>query len=373
MHHAAFDGYYRTLISGVVVLLAFVLPATAIASESPRPSVLVAEADTRDIAGENHFVGRAEALKKVDLIPRVQGELTSWDFVEGGLVEKGQVLFRIEKAAYEIAVEQSKASVARAKARLKNALAELKRARSLRRQNAVSEADLDAAIANEASAQAELMAEQARLKKAQLDLSYTDIRSPISGRISRTNVNAGNLVGPETGTLATVTSSDPIYVTIQVSEKLLINARKRGINMANPPATPLLTLADGSAYEHEGYFDYMDTQVKPSTDTLMVRAVFPNPDQVLVPGQYVKVTARQKEPVKRLVVPQAAMQVDQKGYYVLVVNSADVVEQRRVTVGDQVGDQWIVNEGLAQGERVIVQGVQKVKPDSKVNPVPYQP
>lgn len=341
-------------------------------AESLRPSVLVTEVKEQDIANQSHFIGRVEAVNKVDLTARVEGELQPWDFTEGAVIEAGTVLFQIEKSAYEIAVEQKKASVARAQAKLKNAKAELKRAKSLRQKKALSEADYDSAVANEASASAELLAEKAGLKKAQLDLSYTDITSPISGRISRASVSAGNLVGPNSGTLATVTSIDPIYVTIAVSEKLLINARKRGINMENPPAKPSITLADGSAYEHEGYFDFIDTHVNQSTDTLLVRAVFPNPEQVLVPGQYVNVTARQKEPTPRLVVPQAAMQKDQTGYFVLLVNKENKVEVRRVRAGDQVGQLWVVLDGLAQGERVIVQGVQKVKANSEVKAVPYQ-
>ncbi|MCG8316982.1 MAG: efflux RND transporter periplasmic adaptor subunit [Pseudomonadales bacterium] len=341
-------------------------------AESMQPSVMVTEVKEQEIANQTHFIGRVEAIKKVALIARVEGILQPWDFIEGTVIEADSTLFQIEKAAYEIAVEQKQASVASAQAKLKNAKAELKRAKSLRKKNAISEADYDTAVANEASAAALLLAEQAGLKKAQLDLSYTDIKSPIAGRISRASVSAGNLVGPSSGTLATVTSIDPIYVTIAVGEKLLINARKRGINMQNPPVKPSITLSDGSAYEHEGDFDFIDTHVNQSTDTLLVRAVFPNPEQVLVPGQYVNVTVRQKEATLRMVVPQAAMQKDQTGYYVLVVNQNNRVEIRRVQAGEQVNQVWVVLDGLAEGERVIVQGVQKVKANSEVKAVPYQ-
>jgi membrane fusion protein (multidrug efflux system) len=166
-----------------------------------------------------------------------------------------------------------------------------------------------------------------------------------------------------------VTSVDPIYVTIAISEKRMIDARRQGIDIENPPVAPHLTLSDGSRYEHDGGFDFLDTEVNQSTDTITARAVFPNPDEVLVPGQFVTVVVRQKVTETALVVPQIAVQEDQQGRYALVVNQADEVEVRRITVGDQIDGIWVVEDGLAEGERVIVQGLQKVRPAMTVNPV----
>jgi membrane fusion protein (multidrug efflux system) len=228
---------------------------------------------------------------------------------------------------------------------------------------------MDQAVADQASAQAKVLQAQAALQSAELDLGYTTISSPIAGRISQARYSVGSLVGPGSDPLASVTSLDPIYIAIAVSEKDLLEARRQGIDLENPPVAPFLTLSDGSQYARDGRFDYLDSRVNQSTDTITARAVFPNPERILVPGQFVTVTVRQKQPVSAIVVPQAAVQRDQQGYFVLVVDQANQVEVRRIEVGDQTASDWVISQGLAAGERVIVQGIQKVRPDMVVNPV----
>jgi membrane fusion protein (multidrug efflux system) len=278
-------------------------------------------------------------------------------------------LFEIERAPYEAVVAQRKADLAAAAATQKNAQLTIDRYQTQRQKGTVSEAEMDQAVADQASAQAKVLQAQAALQSAELDLGYTTISSPIAGRISQARYSVGSLVGPGSDPLASVTSLDPIYITIAVSEKDLLEARRQGIDLENPPVAPFLTLSDGSQYARDGRFDYLDSRVNQSTDTITARAVFPNPERILVPGQFVTVTVRQKQPVSAIVVPQAAVQRDQQGYFVLVVDQANQVEVRRIEVGDQTGSDWVISQGLAAGERVIVQGIQKVRPDMVVNPV----
>ena len=336
---------------------------------TPLPSVTVAEVKGQDITPSFSYIGRIEAADTVELRARVQGFLEQQHFQEGRYVEAGDLLFTIEKAPYQVIVEQRKADLAGAEANLKNAGADLARKKDLVQKKVVSQAELDAAIATEAIAEASVLQAKAALQSAELDLSYTDIHSPIDGQISRARYSIGNLVGSSSEPLATVTRVDPVYVTIGVSDKDLIEARRQGIDLDNPKVAPFLTLADDSRYPHDGEFNYLDTQVNRNTDTVTARAVFANPDKVLLPGQFVTVHVQRKEPVAALVIPQAAMQRDQKGYFVLVVTQADKVEVRRVEAGEQIDGGWVIKNGLAAGERVIVQGVQKVRPDMQVNPV----
>ncbi|MGI9417503.1 MAG: efflux RND transporter periplasmic adaptor subunit [Geminicoccaceae bacterium] len=333
------------------------------------PSVVVAPIESRDVTPSFSFVGRVEAVDRVDLRARVQGYIEKRHFREGGEVKEDDILFTLEQAPYQVVVDQRKADLAGAEATLKEATAELKRKEELVGRGVLSEAELDTAAAGEATANANVLQAEAALRAAELDLSYTEIASPIAGRISEARYSVGNLVSSNSEPLATVTSIDPIYVTIAISEKRMIDARRQGIDIENPPVAPHLTLSDNSRYEHDGNFDFLGTEVNQSTDTIQARAVFPNPDQILVPGQFVSVVVRQKEVVSALVVPQIAVQEDQQGYFALVVNQADQVEVRRITVGDQVDSVWVVEDGLAEGERVIVQGLQKVQPDMTVNPV----
>ncbi len=337
--------------------------------QAVKPSVIVAPIETRDITPSFSFVGRVEAVDRVDLRARVQGYIEERHFREGGQVKKNDLLFTLEKAPYQVVVDQRKADLAGAEATLKEASAELKRTKDLVGRGVLSAAELDTASAAEATANANVLKAKASLDEAELDLSYTEIYSPLAGRIGEAAYSVGSLVSNNSDPLATVTSIDPIYVTIAISEKRLIDARRQGIDLENPPVAPHLTLSDGSRYDHDGNFDFLGTEVNQSTDTVQARAVFPNPDQILLPGQFVSVVVRQKAIETALVVPQIAVQEDQQGYFALVVNQADEVEVKRISVGNQVDNVWVVEDGLAEGERVIVQGLQKVRPAMAVNPV----
>ncbi len=345
-------------------------PAVLLAQEQQAPSVVVAPIESRDVTPSFSFIGRVQAVDRVDLRARVQGFVEERHFREGGEIEAGELLFTLEKAPYQVVVDQRKADLAGAEATLKEATAELKRKEDLVGRGVLSAAELDTAAADEATASATVLQAKAALRAAELDLSYTEILSPISGRIGEARYSVGNLVDTGSEPLATVTSIDPIYITIAISEKRLIDARRQGIDIENPPVAPHLTLSDGSRYQHDGDFDFLGTEVNQSTDTVQARAVFPNPERLLLPGQFVSVVVRQKATETALVVPQIAVQEDQQGRFALVVNQANQVEVRRIAVGDQIDGVWVIEDGLAEGEQVIVQGLQKVRPEMTVNPVP---
>ena len=356
------------------VAVAAAVAATAAAQSAPSdaPSVIVASAERRDVTPSFFYVGRVEAVETVELVARVEGFLERRDFREGGDVEKGDLLFLIEPAPYRIAVEQREADLAGAHATLKNAEEDFARKETLVERKTLARAVLGEARAALGTSRAAVQQAQAALRRARLDLSYTEVISPISGQISQAAYSVGAFVRPGDGALATVTSTDPVHVTIAVPEKDLIEARRQGIDLENPPVAPSLLLSDGSAYEHAGEFDYLDPSVDQATDTLLARAVFPNPERVLLPGQFVTVIVRQKQPVSAVVIPQAAVQKDQQGHFVLVVDRAGRAGIRRVALGEQTGTEWVVSEGLAEGERVVVQGLQKIRPDMVVNPVEAQ-
>lgn len=335
-----------------------------------RPSVVVTTVRTRDVSRRQIYVGRVQAINTVQLTARVEGFLEQRDFAEGSYVKKGQTLFVIEQAAYKAAVEQSEADVEGNQAQQKNDKIEYERNKKLAETNDVTQATLDSSIATLDTAKANVKKANAALATSKLNLSYTEVRSPIDGRISAANVDVGNLVGPSTGTLATVVSMDPIYVTFYVAERDLIEARKAGFVKGTKVAlTPYLQLADGSTYAHPGKLDYLGIQVEQTTDTIEVRGVFPNTEHVLIPGQFVNVTVKTDKKKTALVVPQVALQQDQSGYYVLVVGKNDKVQKRSVKLGQQVDSDWVVREGLTKGERVIVGGIQKVTPGLLVNAV----
>ncbi|MEM7748943.1 MAG: efflux RND transporter periplasmic adaptor subunit [Pseudomonadota bacterium] len=333
------------------------------------PSVIVQTIEEKDVTPEFRYVGRVVAVDTVSIRARVSGILEKRNFIEGRTVKKGQVLFEIERAPYQVVVDQRKAELISAKAKLVNAEADFKRKSSLQGRNVVSEASLDESRAGKLSAEADVLKAQAALRAAELDLGYTTIESPIDGKISTSNYSVGNLVTTTSDPMATITSIDPVYVTIGVSEKQMIDARKRGIDLKNPPVAPFLRLSDGTNYNLPGAFNYLSPDVNQSTDTITARAQFPNPKGVLLPGQFVTVVIRPKKTERSIVVPQVAVQRDSEGYFVLVVDRENKVEVRRITAKRQVETDWVVSNGLATGERVIVDGIQKVRPTMVVKPV----
>ena len=358
----------RRAATGMVALSILAGPAVS-QSAAPPPSVSVTPVVTRKVTETGEFVGRVTAINKVDVVARVPGFIEERTFTEGQAVKTGDLLFRIEQATYKAAVEQQQANLAKAKAAEVNASLQLERGKELVRTNNIPISTLDQRAADEATAKANVLEAQALLDQAEINLGYTEVRSPIDGKIGIAYFTVGNLVGPSSGKLATIVSQDPIYVIFQASERDVLNYKRRVAESAdkNPHVTVHIRLPNGADYPHAGLTNLLDVQVDPNTDTVAVRAQFPNPEGLLIPDGIVGVTVERGAPRSALVVPQSAVQLDQAGHYVLLVDSAKKVELRRVTTGVEQGRDVVVTEGLKEGELVIVEGIQKVHPGQVVD------
>jgi membrane fusion protein (multidrug efflux system) len=337
----------------------------------PPPAVTVVSVAAEDIRPTFRFTGRIEAVSKVDLRARVDGFLEKRQFTEGADVKDGDLLFVIEKGLYSAAVDEAKAALERAEAALKLADLEFTRQSELVQRNVGAQARLDEATAKQADARGSVLAQKAALERAQLQFSYTDIRSPIAGRIGRANVSVGNFVGPSSGALATIVSQDPIYVAFPVTQREILASRKQA--GSHETVAVSLLLADGSRYAHTGRLNFLDVTVNPGTDTLQVRASFPNPNRVLVDGQLVAVVAEAGEAESALVVPGQSLQLDQAGAFVLVVDNDNKVQVRRVEISGPRGTNIILRKGLSAGERVVTEGLQRVRPGQVVNATEIKP
>jgi len=353
-----------------ILSFAFIFPGIAAAGPpSPGagapPLVTVAPVTLQDVNPPTEYIGHVEALQVVDLRARVEGFLEQVNFKEGNVVHEGDVLYIIEQDIYQAKVDADKARVAEAQAALTKATQYLKRVQNVR-SGGVSATDIDNAVAEKLQAKAMLQEALATLQRSELDLGYTTVRAPISGRIGRTAFTRGNLVGLNSEALARIVQMDPIRVVYSISENDLsaVQTALKDANQRrkNPLLVPRIRLADGEVYKRPGSIDFVDNQVDPSTGTIAVRAVFSNPQGVLLPGQYVTVLVSKSKGRILPVVPQYAVQQDREGPYVLVVDDQNKVEQRRVKTGPLVGSQWAIESGLKKGEILIVQGVQKVQP-----------
>ena len=351
----------RRLAPTLMLILASAQPALAQtrAAENAPPVVLVQPAELRPLAPQSEYVGRVAVFDKVELRARVKGTLGKREFTDGSKVTEGQLLFTIEPAPYRIAVDQKRPLRDGARAALINAEAQLKRTAELLRSSTASQVAYDQRLAEQLQAKATLDDAEAQLEDAELQLSYTKIAAPIAGLIGRATVSPGNIVGPESGTLATIVNERQIRVLFSVSQAELLNVRR---DLRAGEQLPVrLRLADGKLYPEKGKVDFIDVAVDPNTDGQMARAVFDNADELLTDGQTVRVIVEGNAPAKALVVPQPALAIDQTGPYVYVVDSKGVVELRRITI-DFVRDGMIaVASGLKEGDRVIVQGQQRVR------------
>jgi membrane fusion protein (multidrug efflux system) len=336
------------------------------------PAVTVARVVIEDYRPTATFTGRVEAIHKVELRARIDGFLEKRLFDEGADAKEGDLLFVIEKGLYKAAVDEAQAQVTKAEATLQLAEIEVKRQTELVQKAASPQARLDETIARRGEAQGGLLAAKANLEKAQLQLGYTDITAPISGRISRTYVSVGNYVTPSTGPLATIVSQDPIYVSFPVTQRELLELRKEESDNRGDYSV-FLQLADGSRYDKAGKVDYLGVTVNQGTDTVQARAVFPNPNRTLIDGALVNVVAEIGKSDKALLVPQQALQADQAGVFVLVVDKDNKVVVRRVEVGESRGARIVVTKGLSEGERVITEGIQRVRPGQVVQPTEIKP
>ena len=338
----------------------------------PPPEVTVQNPLQKDVTIYQGFPGRMVASDSVDIRARVKGFLKTIDFVDGQRVKKGDLLFTIEPEQYEALVKSSEASLAQAEASLKLADATLKRTKKAYETKAVSELDVLSAEAKKQGADATVLEAKAALDNAKLDLSYTQIKAPMDGRLARRSMSVGNLVGDGAATLlTTLVVEAPIDVFFNVDERAMIpflqkEVRNKTPKTAVPPVK--VEMANGILHDEEGVVDYTDPTLDPDTGTLRVRAVFPNKKVKLLPGLYGKILIPQQ--VKNaILVPDLAVLRDMSGPYVLVVTSKNKVEPRPVKRGVLIGTNRIIKEGLTGKERVIIEGVQRARPGITVRVV----
>jgi membrane fusion protein (multidrug efflux system) len=352
-------------VAAVLSVAAWSAPALS-QQGAPPPAVLVQPAELKPLADQAEFIGRAAAVDKVELRARVKGFLGPRKLNDGDMVKKDEVVFTIEPETYQAAVDQKVAQRDSAQAALTNADLQLNRAAELLRTNTGTKQTYDQRLSEQLQAKANLEDARAQLRDAEIQLSYTTIKTPIAGRIGRAAVSPGNLVGPDSGVLATVVSETPIRVLFPVTQRELLEA-KRDAQIGDPPQVRL-KLADGSIYKEKGKLDFIDITVDPKTDGQIVRATFDNKDNFLTDGQTVRVILEESKPQMVVTVPQQAVALDQTGPYLFVVDDKNVVRLQRIKAGIVRNGQLVVTEGLKAGDKVVIQGQQRIRDGMTVAP-----
>ncbi len=339
------------------------------ATEPPLPGVIVSPVTSDTLAYEQAFTGRVTAVQHIDLRARISGFVTAVDFEEGVEVDEGAVLFEVEPEAYEAAVTQVQGQIMSAEAEKKLADIELARQTELVAKDVAAETTAQQAEANVGNVLGKLQQLQGELQQAQLNLSYTKVIAPFAGRIGFTDIDVGAFVSPEIGVLASLSSIDPIYVTLPISESLLFEVHKRLEGQEEKDeVSAYLTLSNGARYEHAGVVAVVDTTVQTGTDTILLRVRFDNPEGLLRDGQLVTVALTEDSNDAVLTIPIKALQRDQAGYFVMTVDSDGVVSKAPIEVARISGMKVAIASGLEEGQAVITDGVQKVREGMKVNP-----
>jgi RND family efflux transporter MFP subunit len=354
------------------------------------PDVMVAQVEQRDVPIYGEWIGTLDGFVNADIRAQVTGYLMRQDYQEGAFVRKGQLLFEIDPRPFQATLDQAEGQLAQATAQLANAEAvqvrtqlDVDRYIPLAKEQAASQQDLDnatqnnlAAKATVATAKAQIKTAEAAVETAKINLDFTRLVAPIDGIAGQAQLQVGALVNPSSGPVTSVSTLDPIKVYFTVSEPEYLNFHKRyptenTLEAARKNLHLQLILADGTTYPQEGTFYFTDRQVDPTTGAIRIAALFPNPGNILRPGGYGRVRATIRIQKDALLVPQRAVSQLQGSYQVAVVDAENKVSIRPVQVGSQIGNQWIVSEGLKPGERVVAEGVQKVHPGMQVNPKPF--
>ena len=376
----------RAVLAGSLLAL---LAATAARAQAPGPggppAVGVVRVEQRPITETSEFVGRVQSIQHVDLVARVTAFLDERLFTEGGEVHQGDLLYRLERGPFEADFAAKQAQVAQQAALLTNANITLQRAQTLLNTVAGQRSTVDDAQAQQRSIAAQLQNAQAQLRTSQINLDYTEIRAPVDGKITRSNVTIGNVVGPTSGALATIVSQDPMWVTFPVPVRTVEELARRYETRGGMAGVVIkLILPDGSSFAPEGKIDYVAPSVAQSTDTLLLRGVIANPvrpaahpgdpaDRPLYDNEFVTVQVQGVAPVNLLSIPRVAVLSDQQGNYVFVVDDQNKAQQRRVTLGQSSATLVAVTSGLKLGEMVVVDGLQRVRPGQPVSPGPATP
>ncbi|MCH5244529.1 MAG: efflux RND transporter periplasmic adaptor subunit [Lentimicrobiaceae bacterium] len=366
------------ICSSVVVVVAGILCWVFRPREVPveYPVVAVETVTTEDVSIYGEYVGRIRAQQFVEIRARVEGYLEKMLFDEGKYVERGQTLFIIDPKLYQARVANAKARLNKARAQALKAERDLNRIRPLFERNAASQLDLDNAIATYESAAADVVVSETDLMQAELTLSYTTVRSPISGYISERNIDIGTLVGPGgQSLLATVVKSDSVRVDFSMTALDYLRSKSRNVNIGHKDSTRkwdpyiTITLADGSEYPYRGLVDFADPQVDPTTGTFSVRAEMPNPHHELLPGQFTRVKMLLDVRENAVVAPSRALEIEKGGAYIFVVRPDNIVEKRFVEIGPELENRTVIERGLVRGEQIVVDGYHKLSHGIQVQPV----
>lgn len=370
-----------TAVALGVIGLGVVTAADAQPTPAGPPAVGVVEAVERPITESNEFLGRIEAINRVNVVARVTAFLEKRDFVEGEEVKAGQLLYQLERGPFEADLKSKQAQVAQLQATLVNAKLTTTRAKTLLGGPAGQQSTYDAAVASQQSLEAQVEAAQAQVKASQINLDYTEIHSPIDGRIGRTSVTEGNVVSPSSGVLTTIVSQDPMYVTFPVSLREAVTLRDRYVPRGGFKAVAIrIRLTSGNLYDQVGQLNFVNNTIEQNTDTITLRGTIPNPATAsasprltvreLTDNEFVTVLLEGVQPVEVVAIPRSAVLSDQQGDYVYVVGPDNKAEQRRIQLGQSTSTVASVTSGISAGDTVIAEGLQRVRPGEVVAPGP---
>ncbi len=365
------------VLTALIVVIALILLNKKKPADSVYPVVATQQVGVEDVEIYGDYVGRIRAQQFVEIHARVEGYLEQMLFDEGTYIHKGQTLFQIDPTLYKARKKRAEAQLNKAKAQALKAERDLNRIRPLFELNAASQLDLDNAIANYEGAIADVAVCEADMVQAQLTLDYTSVKSPISGYISERNADIGALVGPGSQSLlATIVKSDTVQIDFSMTSLEYLRSKARNVNLGQKDSTRkwdpyvTVTLADGTRYSHQGLVDFADPQIDPKTGTFSVRAEMPNPEQILLPGQFTRVRLLMDVRENALVVPSKSIVIESGGAFIYVVRPDGIAEKRFIELGPEIKNNTVVERGIEQGEQIVVEGYHKLSHGIQVEAVP---